>query len=49
MIIAGSNFALHYRALRGNFKAYLRDQEFKFYIGTFAVISAVLFFERLFQ
>ena len=49
MIIAGSNFALHYRALRGNFKAYLRDQEFKFYIGTFAVISAVLFLNVYFN
>ena len=49
MIIAGSNFALHYRALRGDFKAYLRDQEFKFYIGTLAVISAVLFLNVYFN
>ena len=43
MIIAGSNFALHYRALRGDFKAYIRDQEFKFYIGVIVVLSSVIF------
>ncbi len=43
MIIAGSNFALHCRALRGDFKAYIRDQEFKFYIGVIVVLSSVIF------
>ena len=31
MFLAGTNFALHYRALRGNFNSYLRDAEFRFY------------------
>ena len=31
MFIAGTNFSLHYRTLRGNFKGYVRDPEFRFY------------------
>ena len=31
MFLAGTNFALHYRALRGDVKAYFQDTEFKFY------------------
>ncbi len=31
MFIAGTNFSLHYRALRGGFKSYARDPEFRFY------------------
>ena len=37
MFLAGTNFALHYRALRGNVKAYLQDTEFKFYCTVIAV------------
>ena len=35
MLIAGTNFALHYAALRGNVKRYIRSQEFRLYIGIF--------------
>ena len=31
MFIAGTNFSLHYRALRGDVKGYIRDPEFRFY------------------
>ena len=31
MFLAGTNFSLHYRALRGDFKSYIRDSEFRFY------------------
>ncbi|MCE2393157.1 TrkH family potassium uptake protein [Candidatus Poribacteria bacterium] len=31
MFIAGTNFSLHYRALRGDFNGYVRDPEFRFY------------------
>ena len=31
MFIAGTNFSLHYRTLRGDFKSYVRDPEFRFY------------------
>ena len=37
MFLAGTNFALHYRALRGNVKAYFQDTEFKFYCTVIAV------------
>ena len=37
MFLAGTNFALHYRALRGDLKAYFRDTEFKFYCIVIAV------------
>ncbi|MDH4201033.1 MAG: TrkH family potassium uptake protein [Spirochaetia bacterium] len=41
MFIAGSNFSLHSRALKGNLKVYLHDPEFKFYVLLiiFAVVS----------
>ncbi|MDH4262975.1 MAG: TrkH family potassium uptake protein [Spirochaetia bacterium] len=32
MFIAGSNFALHYRAFKGNWRVYFQDPEFKFYV-----------------
>jgi trk system potassium uptake protein TrkH len=32
MIIGATNFALHYRALRGDWRAYFRDPEFRFYM-----------------
>lgn len=33
MFLAGANFALHYRALRGDLRGYLRDPEFRFYLA----------------
>jgi len=33
MFLAGTNFALHYRALRGDVGGYFRDAEFRLYIG----------------
>jgi len=33
MFLAGVNFALHYRALRGQVGSYFRDPEFKFYLA----------------
>ncbi len=40
MIIAGTNFSLHYYAIfRGNIKKYWRDSEFKLYIFIFLGIS----------
>ena len=37
MFLAGTNFALHYRALRGDVKAYFQDTEFKFYCTVIVV------------
>jgi trk system potassium uptake protein len=39
MFLAGANFALHYQALRGNFRAY-RDPEFRFY--SVSVLAAIV-------
>jgi trk system potassium uptake protein len=33
MFLGGTNFALHYYAIHGNFKSYLKDEEFRFYIS----------------
>jgi trk system potassium uptake protein len=41
MILAGTNFALHYRALTGRPGVYFRDPEFRFYLG--ALLGAVAF------
>jgi trk system potassium uptake protein TrkH len=40
MFLAGANFALHYRALRGNVLAYVRDPEWRLYL--WIVVLAVL-------
>lgn len=41
MFIAGANFALHYRALKGDFKGFIRDDEFKFYVSLIGVSIAI--------
>ena len=45
MIFAGTNFALHFRFLRGNFKAYHKDPEFRFFVTIMggAVLILLLF------
>lgn len=43
MFLAGASFALHYAALRGNYKKYMRDNEFIFY-SIIVVIASVLVF-----
>lgn len=44
MFLAGANFALHYRALRGKPQSFVRDPEFRFYtalwLGSCLVLSA---------
>ncbi len=39
MVLAGTNFALHYAVLRGRLKAYWRDGEFLFYLGAMGVAT----------
>ncbi|MFZ0389982.1 MAG: TrkH family potassium uptake protein [Calditrichia bacterium] len=41
MILAGTNFSLHYRILNRDFKAYLQNREFLFYI-TLIVVATIL-------
>ena len=42
MIIGGTNFVLHFRALRGGFRSYIRDREFLYYTGLIAIISSMI-------
>lgn len=44
MILAGTNFALHYRALRGRVDVYHKNAEFQFYIGTIIFVTAFVAF-----
>ena len=50
MFIAGSSFALHYRFLRGDWRAHIRDYEFRWYAGVmviaFVIIGVDTFFFR---
>jgi trk system potassium uptake protein TrkH len=42
MIIGGTNFVLHFRALKGGFRSYIRDREFLYYAGLIAIVSSVI-------
>jgi trk system potassium uptake protein TrkH len=42
MLIAGTNFALHYRFIRGDFKAYFRNQEFLFFMSLVALATLLI-------
>lgn len=42
MVMAGTNFALHYRALTGKPLLYVKDPEFKFYFGTLSIAAALV-------
>jgi trk system potassium uptake protein TrkH len=46
MLIAGTNFALHYRLLTGRWSAWLRDAEWRVYVG-FALVVAIICFVAL--
>jgi trk system potassium uptake protein TrkH len=44
MVVAGTNFALHYRFLqgRGNLRTYWKDREFHVFVGSLVVASAIV-------
>jgi len=42
MVLAGINFTLHWKALRGELRSVLRDTELRVYLGIFAAASAAL-------
>jgi trk system potassium uptake protein TrkH len=42
MFLAGTNFTLHYRALRGEIGGYFRNNEFVFYIILVGIVALVL-------
>ncbi|MFQ5583883.1 MAG: TrkH family potassium uptake protein [Calditrichia bacterium] len=42
MILAGTNFSLHYRFLRGDFKTYFRSEEFLFFLSILGVATVFI-------
>jgi trk system potassium uptake protein TrkH len=42
MFLAGANFSLHYRLLRGNWRVYRRDREFLVYLGIVGVATLII-------
>jgi len=42
MILAGTNFSLHYHSLRGKPLFYFKSEEFRFYLGIIAAFSVLL-------
>ncbi len=42
MILAGTNFSLHYLALTGRWRVYARDEEFRFYAGIIAICTLLV-------
>lgn len=42
MFLAGANFSLHYRFLRGNWKAYWEDREFLVYLGIIGFVTLLI-------
>ena len=43
MIIAGTNFSLHFRALSGNLNSHITDKEFKVYFSLILYVTAIIF------
>lgn len=42
MVLAGTNFSLHFAAAQGRFRVYWRDPEWRFYLGVMAVATLIL-------
>jgi len=49
MFIAGTNFSLHYKALKGDFGGYLKDEEFRFYLFLITLAIAALTLNTMLQ
>jgi len=49
MFLAGTNFALHYRFLRGDYKGYWHDREFRFYVTLILAGIGIMFVYLLFE
>jgi trk system potassium uptake protein TrkH len=46
MMMAGTNFTLHYRMLAGRWRAWFRDEEWRWYIGTMVLAWVAVFLSR---
>ncbi|RMF55212.1 MAG: TrkH family potassium uptake protein [Calditrichaeota bacterium] len=49
MIIAGTNFSLHYRFLKGDLKAYFRNKEFMFFLSIIGLAFLLIGTDTFFQ
>jgi trk system potassium uptake protein TrkH len=49
MFLAGTNFALHYRFLKGGYKGYWQDREFRFYLTIILVAIGIMFVYLFFE
>ena len=49
MFIAGINFSLHFRHISGDFKAYVKDAEFRVYLFITLVITTIVFISLSFE
>ncbi|SVA82863.1 uncharacterized protein METZ01_LOCUS135717 [marine metagenome] len=49
MFLAGVNFALHFRAIHGDIKTYIKDKEFLAYLGGVLIVTLVVFSAVSFQ
>ena len=49
MVLAGANFSLHYRFLRGDFKAYWRNVEFRYFLSIIAIATALIGLDTFFN
>ncbi len=47
MIIAGTNFSLHYKLFTGKFSDFFKNSEFRFFISLIAFSTLIIFFEVL--
>ncbi len=43
MFLAGVNFSLHFRAISGDFKSYIKDREFLVYLSGIILVTGVIF------
>ena len=49
MFLAGVNFSLHFRAIHGDIKTYIKDKEFLAYLGGLLIVTLVVFSAVSFQ
>ncbi|RMG69123.1 MAG: TrkH family potassium uptake protein [Calditrichaeota bacterium] len=47
MILAGANFSLHYRFMKGDWRAYWRNAEFKFYLSLLGLATLLIAWDVL--
>ncbi|MEW6666102.1 MAG: TrkH family potassium uptake protein [Thermodesulfobacteriota bacterium] len=45
MLVAGMNFSLHYRLIKGDWRTFYRDPEMRVFLGIVAVVTALVTFE----